>query len=290
MLDSLSGYRTVKCSLIGGEATILRDFPELLEELAASTFPGSIRFDLTTNFSQSAEYYADLVRIIRRQNRRGAKRHLHLTASFYPAYVSREEFSAKALDLIDACSGRSADLRNRLRRLRGKPPMQLPCLSFGIVYPILSDRDYEEYFAMREALAAASGELIRVGPLPIREYHTELSESVRKDMLQTLRSEPMIRVAMADGTEERYRNIRAVGAALSESGTFCPQGYLCDAGMHNLWIDAFGEAFRCPTLGTNLSLGSVTDGTYRPLGAPRVCSSDHCTCNQFGTIAKPAAR
>ena len=83
-----------------------------------------------------------------------------------------------------------------------------------------------------------------------------------------------------------YKDIQALGAALEDRDSFCPAGYVCDAGIHNLWIDAFGHVKRCPALGSTMSMGSILDGSFSLLDAPQVCTSDHCSCSQYGRIEK----
>ena len=100
-------------------------------------------------------------------------------------------------------------------------------------------------------------------------------------------SKPCIRTTDSQGNTRLFPTIQAVGMALEDVDAFCPRGYLCDAGMHNLWINAFGDVYRCPTLGGAMHLGSILDGGYRRLEKPESCASDHCSCSQFGVICKP---
>ena len=83
-----------------------------------------------------------------------------------------------------------------------------------------------------------------------------------------------------------FPTIQALGAVLEHTDSFCPKGYLCDAGARSIRIDAFGNVKRCPALRSDMSMGSILDGTFRMLKAPEICVSDHCSCNTYGKIEK----
>ena len=60
LIEGIKEHDAVRFFLIGGELTILDDFPNLLEKIALCNFPGEIFFDLTTNFSQDGNYYCKI--------------------------------------------------------------------------------------------------------------------------------------------------------------------------------------------------------------------------------------
>ena len=285
LMDGLTGYDRIKLSLIGGEVTILKDFPQILEILAGCSFPGEISFDLTTNFSASPEYYADLARIIRECSRADADRILHITASYYSAYVSQAEFLKKTeqlLKLLPQERPAGSFLQKLSHRLLHHGSIH-QTFFFSVVYPVLCDRDYEQFLSMRNAL---SNTVVPVRPLAIRNYETTLSPAAEYNLLQTLKKTPTLRVTSGDGSTTAFENIRALGEALKKNGSFCPRGCLCDAGIHNFWVNAFGDVYRCPAIGSDMFLGNLPNGTMQLLTAPAVCTSGHCSCNQFGLIER----
>ena len=147
-LDNLQGYRTVEISLIGGEVTILKDFPNILERLAGSAFTGRIIFHITTNFSGKAGYYCSLYDIVRRCGSKSAPRILCIAASYYSAYTEWDVFERKLRAVKRHLRFRripdyaAAALRHGIS-LRRHYPEQWAYLAAGV--PILSDEDFIRY-------------------------------------------------------------------------------------------------------------------------------------------------
>ena len=54
--NELTEFKRLDFYLIGGEVTILKDLPEILEKLVNVKYKGMINFYITTNFSCSIEY------------------------------------------------------------------------------------------------------------------------------------------------------------------------------------------------------------------------------------------
>ena len=288
LLDSLQGYRAVNVALIGGEVTIPKEFPALLEHLAGSSFAGDIAFQITTNLSRSADFYAALCDIVRKRDRAAARRTLHLSASYYAAYVSHEDFSDKLhaiashLAQVSSPFGIQQPLVKKAFAKLGLSHAASASISIG--HPILSDADYQHYLAMQAAFNARG---INVNPIIIGEFETSLSPSVQQALALNGASPPRIKVTDCSGNEHMFFNIQALGAALEDRDKFCPRGYLCDAGMQSIFVDALGNIYRCPTLGETLQLGSVLDPGWRLHSHPVICISDHCSCNKYGRIQKP---
>ena len=126
---------------------------------------------------------------------------------------------------------------------------------------------------------------VSVQPIYIRKYETHISP----ELMQTLfmHEEKHVLVTGNDGRVFQFQNIQALGAALEDVESFYPDGYTCDAGIRNIWVDAFGNVKRCPALGSTMSMGSLLDGSFKLYNAPAPCSSDHCSCSQYGRIEKP---
>ena len=266
-MESQPDDRRIKVSLIGGEVTILKSFPMLFEKLVMCDFPGSISFDLTTNFSEDAAFFCDLCDIIQ-SKAKWKKRSLSLLTSFYPEYVTSKEFTDK---LIEVClHAKQNDLKSDDR------------VHFSMGVPMLRDEDYSEMLRIRSIL---KGYEVNVQPIIIRNYNTQLSDEVLGKIVKTRGSE--LRVTDIHEDVHFYRNIRALGAALEDKDSFDPRGYLCDAGICNFWVDAFGNVKRCPTIGSTMSMGNILDGSFLMLEKPDICTCDHCSCTQFGKISKP---
>ena len=273
LLEGSNGYDSVSVSLIGGEVTILPDLPGILERLALCGFPGSIRFDMTTNFSQDSGYYIRLCDIIR-EGAGSKARSLSIGTSYYSAYTDERLFSEKLRAVHEHAASRKSG--TGLPREGQKNPVRL---SVGI--PMLSDPDLDLLMRMRGALKETD---ITVDPIFIRNYATSVSAETVNRLLD--RTKKRIRVTDKNGRGSMYPNIQALGAALEDADSFCPQGCVCDAGTHSVWIDAFGNAKRCPAIGSTMCMGNLLDGSFRLLDAPQVCTSDHCSCSLFGTIKR----
>lgn len=270
-------YRVVSVGLIGGEVTILKDFPDILERLAGSDFSGEMRFSITTNFSADPDYFQRLIQPFRTAER-GKRRSLSLSASFYPEYVSIEQFSLKLRELYRLAGNK----KHALRSLLGKfGLMKSGYLSLSAGIPIIDDNDYEMYVKIKDSFEDTD---IRIFPILIRKYDTNLS----KENLQSFiaQEERRLRVTDVYGKTSYYPTIQALGASLENTDTFCPTGYLCEAGIRNIWIDAFGNVKRCPTIGSTMSMGSILDDTFQLYTSPKICTSDHCSCGVYGKIEK----
>ena len=270
-------YRAIDLGLIGGEVTILKEFPDLLEKLAASRYEGDLRFSITTNFSADPAY----LRRMLDQFRRGAgtrRRKLSIQASFYSEYVTLEQFSQKLREL-SACAGAE---ESPVQRLLGRLGMGKSCrVSLAAGIPIVDDRDFEEYVKTQDAFRDTQ---TRIYPIIIRNYDTSLSPENLKRIIA--REKGLLKVTDTEGGTSYFPSLKALGAALDDTDSFCPTGYSCDAGIHNIWIDAFGNVKRCPALGSTMSMGNLLDGSFRLFETPQVCTSEHCRCGVYGKIEK----
>ncbi len=268
LIEGLDGYDTVKVSLIGGELTILPDFPAILEKLALCRFGGNIRFDITTNFSQDTDYFCRLCDII--QKTAGQKqRSLFIGTSYYAAYSDKRMFAEKLRAVYDHAQ-LTPDPDGQEKRIR---------LSAGI--PLLSDQDHGLLMELREMFKDTD---VTIEPIFIRNYATSVSADTVHKLL--VPRENGIRVTDRYGRISGYQNIQALGAALEDVDSFRPTGYVCDAGVRSVWIDAFGNAKRCPAIGSTMVMGNILQGRFHMLEGPQVCSSDHCSCSQYGRIEK----
>ncbi|MBP3901175.1 MAG: radical SAM protein [Blautia sp.] len=271
-------YRVIRMDLIGGEVTIIKEFPDILERLARSEFSGEIRFSITTNFSADAEYFRRMLD----QFRAGAgkrKRTLFISASFYREYVTLEQFRGKLSELSKYAGSRPGVFQKVLGKL-GLSEERWLSLSAGI--PIVDDEDFGRLAYMKDE---CSGTGIRIIPIIIRNYDTNLSEGKLRTIIEKERKQ--MKVTCENGDTMLFSTIRELGAMLENTDSFCPTGYLCDAGIRNIWIDAFGNVKRCPALGSTMFMGSILDGSFQLFREPQMCTSDHCSCDVYGKIEKP---
>lgn len=295
LLQKAEGYRAVNLSLIGGEVSILKDFPSLLEQLANADFSGDIRFHITTNLSMQASYYCGLYDIVHAAGRSAsgrtiASRSLALAASFYSAYTDRSAFENKLRQvkrhlrklLLEDCL--TAGVRN-WRHAAGAAAGVLSDRSMGLSagYPILTDKDYQAFETSRLSF---EGSGIYLSPILIRQYHTDLSEDVAERLIAEEKEKKHLRVTDSKGSITYYDTIRSLGMDLEGTDRFDPRGCLCDAGMHSIWINAFGDVYRCPAIGSTMKMGSILEEKFSWLGAPAPCQADHCSCSQFTRIEK----
>lgn len=274
LIEGTKEYDAVKFFLIGGELTILDDFPNLLEKIALCNFPREILFDITTNFSQDGDYYCRLCDIIQRKAR-GKKRSLTIRTSFYSDKTTKEKFVEKLLRVHEYAE------RNRLLESIDGERADV-AISFTAGAPILNDADYDVLLWIRRKLEDVG---IVAAPIFIRNFETNVSPAIIEKLLES-NEEKSVRVTCLDGGIRMYSNIQALGMDLDGTRVFCPEGYACDAGIRNIWIDAFGHVKRRPTTGGSTSLGNILDGSVRLLDSPQVCFSDHCSCSQYGRIEK----
>lgn len=270
-------YRVVDVSLIGGEVTILKDFPDILERLVRSDFTGEMRFSITTNFSAAPDYYQRLIKPFQTADSH-KNRVLSLSASFYPEYVSIEQFSRKLREIYRFAGNK----KHAFRSLFEKAGLaKRDCLSLSAGIPIFNDCDFDMFVKIKDSFKDTD---IRISPIIIRKYDTDLSDETLKSYIA--RGEKNLRVTDIYGKTRYYPTIQALGASLEHTDTFCPTGYLCDAGIRNIWIDAFGSVKRCPAIGSTMCMGSILDDTFQLYTSPTVCTSDHCSCGVFGKIEK----
>ncbi len=279
LLEGLADFKSADVGFIGGEVTVLRDFPSLVRELAESRFAGDLHFHITTNLSAGTAVLGEIAEAVRAASRPGRRRRLSLSASYYRQYCSISAFMDKLRFLSELAAepaGKKPLFFRRDRRDRG-------WLALAAGYPILNDRDYTDCLDLVPEMESIG---VRLCPILIRNYRTELSDSTREELIRAGARERGIRVTDLSGDQRFYRNIQALGADLEGDSMFRPAGYLCDAGVHNLSCDAFGRVTRCQALGNRMDLGNLLDGTYRRLEVPMPCSSDHCSCNPYRCIKK----
>lgn len=279
LIEGFEGYKRVKIGLIGGEVSIIKEFPDILKRLAQCNFSGEIRFSITTNFSADVTWFYNLID----QFKQGAghrKRSLSISASFYPEYVSIEQFGEKLRDisLYSGVRKHKKWMSGILKRFGSDKGGKIS-ISAGI--PIIDDMDYEMLVNTKTAFQDTG---VRVFPIIIRNYDTSLSDRNLKQLIK--RENKLLKVTDINDKTMLFPTIQSLGAALDNTDTFCPTGYLCDAGIRNIWIDAFGNVKRCPTIGRAMPMGSILDGTFKLYDGPRPCISDHCSCGVYGKIKK----
>lgn len=176
------------------------------------------------------------------------------------------------------------DLCNSLSGLGPKPDV---CFSAAI--PILDDESYRSY----QEFQRAYGRYLR-GP---SDHSSELSgialggcagRLVAQEGVWKGKTGRGLQVSLDDGSRVFARNIQHLGYQIEDRESFCPYGYVCDAGKNGFSVSPDGSVFRCPVLNppADSFLGKLTDGTFRRLKKAAVCYADHCSCSAFSVIKK----
>ena len=301
-LEGLSSYPAIRISLIGGEVTILKDFPNLLDTLTACKFKGHIQLSMTTNLSLPASYFCNLYDIVNSHNGEYGTRALSIGASFYKAYTTSEEFREKLHVIADHVAALNASTKlslpkraigafsRRLSKVIGRqritfkvPTMAVSRLSAW--YPMLDDEDYDDYLDASAEFANAS---VPFSPMIMRRYEANLSPETKAKILEGEKKDKLVRVTFKSGETMTLKNIQALGALLESDEMFHPRGFECDAGIDFITIDALGNVVRCPVLwdDPSMHLGSILDGSFHKLTESRVCLADHCSCTAYKLIQR----
>lgn len=275
LVDNLEDYQAVQINLIGGEVTILKDFPEILETLTKSDFQGEISFSITTNFSMPLDFFYKICNIIQQNDKPNRRRILRITTSFYSAYTTQEKFTEKIQQLWNYVYIENKNIAKLMNYIK-------PSVKISIGYPIIVEGDYKNYVKMREDLAKY---FIGFAPILIRQYETKIPKYIKDALFEEETQIPYIKVTDKDGNETLYRNIQAIGTFLEDTERFVPQNnYICDAGINNLRIDPIGNIKRCPSI--EEKCGNILDDKFELLSEPAICTSDHCSCNLYGLIER----
>ncbi len=264
--------RVVELFLIGGEVTILKDFPEILGAFVNCGFRGRLIIQMTTNFSKDADYYASLRELFKGRKNRTLK----LSASYYRAYTSIETFKEKVARI-----GRYS-LRRKWNRFFNRTDINI-----FVGVPILDD---ESYLLLEELRGFCARYSINVSPIVIRSYTTILSENVKGLLKSKTESSRKMRVSFSDGSGRYFDSIQQLGIFLEDGdGRFSPLGFYCDAGQKSFSVSPDGIVSRCPVLSENdipgHRLGVIKDIDTELLTAPARCMSSHCSCNYFTCIS-----
>lgn len=284
-IEDLRGFKAVEVHLIGGEVSILKDFPELLNSLSGASFDGDMTFHMTTNISQPAEYYCRLFDIVRKQDNENRRRSLTVASSFYSSYISIGEYVSKLRTIKHYLRRKRVPLYIKAFfregiHLKKNLPKQTSSLSAGI--PIITDEDYDLFWKTKKELHRSG---ITARPVLIRQFETTVSRDKTDKLIREFNNGGVL-VTDVYGNELRFENIQALGMEIDGADRFCPRGYRCNAGEHSIWINSFGEVFRCPAIGSMMKIGSILDDSFGVLKEPKICNSDHCSCNTFGVIWK----
>ena len=199
-------YRVVTVSLIGGEVTILKDFPDILARLVRSDFSGDMRFSITTNFSAAPDYYQCLIKPFQTADSH-KNRVLSLSASFYPEYVSIEQFSRKLREIYRFAGNKKHAFRSLFKKAG---LAKRDCLSLSAGIPIFNNRDFDMFVKIKDSFKDTD---IRISPIIIRKYDTDLSDETLKSYIA--RGEKNLRVTDIYGKTRYYPTIQALGASLN---------------------------------------------------------------------------
>ena len=292
LFEELEGYEQIIVQLIGGEVTVLPDLPEILEALAGSRFKGNIHFQMHTNFSKPAEYYCDLCDVVRRYDSAENQRSIHISASFYSAYTSNADFSAKLRKVSNHMrisnyaqllkrkqAGNRDDVTDKRLSLLKKP-----CLSIDAGYPLLKEEDIGSYKSMKSEFARTG---TPVNPIFISKYRVDIDKSTLSELIrQASNGKQGIQVLDSDGNVRQYYDLHSFGQSLEDRDGFCPKNFLCDAGIYNVTIDSSGNAMRCAMQKKGKGIGSLLDGSWQRHAKPQLCMEERCYCANFSVVRR----
>ena len=257
---------TVELYLIGGEVTILKDFPDILRKFIDCRFKGRIIVYLTTNLSMGPDYFVSLCEMFR--GKRG--RTLKISASYYRDFTTPETFCGTVLRLSPYFPLKRWPFRKNVL--------------FSIGIPMIDDESWHVYNEMKKAFDKLR---VSVNPIMLRDYNTNLSEEVRTRLEPQNADVGSLLVSFIGGIKRRFMNMAQLGYYLNESDRkFHPQGYYCDAGRNCISVSADGQVWRCPVLSPpeSFRMGNIWDEGFSLLSSPAICDADHCSCSYFTKI------
>lgn len=284
--ELMDNYKTVRVFLIGGEVTILQEFPEIIQDIINCGYPGTIEIYITSNMSASVEYWQRILRVLYQYSGSGVRK-LHVSCSYYKAYTDIGTFSQKIKALVSYTPEQPIE-KGFLRKMRAilqqkEKAANLNLLSIGIGIPLANSEDFAIYQEMKNLFCTPG---ISVNPIVLRDYPIQISEEIRQEILKESYKKGNTEVEFVSGEKKIYRGIQDMAFDLNGRGIFDPEGYFCDAGWNSITITNLGKVVRCPHTVKLSDLGSMVTGEVDLLQKMECCISHRCACNYFQIITK----
>ncbi len=277
-----SKYKRLSIFLIGGEITILKDFPEILKKLVNCNFEGKLKIHITTNLSTSDELLKYMVDLFNQKYK--YERVLEISASYYKNYVTEEEFMRKVGILYEKKNLNKkiiSKIFNKKKYLNKLASKAEP-LYVNINYPLCVDKDYDEYLKFKKKY---NNKARTINYLIIRDYNLSISENL-KNQLKAKNKKGRVKVTFKDGSVFYVSHTNKICIKLDGEKYFNPSGYLCDSGTNNISISTLGDISRCPTCSKETVIGNIIDEVPDIRSDKFVCKSKKCVCGFFGIIEK----
>lgn len=292
-------YERLSIFLIGGEVTILKDFPEILKKLVNCNFEGNLKIHITTNLSTSDEVLKYMLDLFNQKYK--YERVLEVSASYYKNYVTEEEFMRKVgilyekknlnkkiiskifnkkklVKIISKIFYKEDNKKKYLNKIISK----IEPVHVNINYPLCVDKDYDEYLKFKEKY---NNKARMINYLIIRDYKLSISEDL-KNRLKAKNEKERIKVTFKDGSVFYVSHTSKICVKLDGEKYFNPNGYLCDSGINNISISTSGDISRCPTCSKETIIGNIIDEIPDIRSDKFVCKSKKCVCSFFGVIEK----
>lgn len=289
-------YKYLKIYLIGGEVTILKDFPELLKKLVECKFEGDIKFHITTNLSAPNEVWNYLVELFSKKYKYG--RTLEVSASYYKEYTDETTFINKVNILYKKKDNSKNNILNKknifkmIKKILKKHPVKnnivknmankIQPIQVSIGYPICTDEEYEEY---KEFKNKYSDNAKNINFIVIRDYKKSISEKLKKT-LNNVDILKRIKITLDNKKVYYVSDTNKISLYLDDGQQFNPKGYLCDAGIKNISIDVLGRVSRCASCKEQTIIGNIKEKIPDIPAEKIVCPSNKCNCSYYNIIEK----
>ena len=258
-------YKKLKIILIGGEVTILSDFYDILNKIVKTKYDGYIEIKIKTNLSFNDSLIKKLNNLFLIKNSK--KRRLIISASYYKEFTSEKEFINK----IKKFNRYKNDFLHRYLLNFRKSNIKVI-----INYPLIHDSDYDLFLSFKRKYTKIANS---ISYTIIKNYIYSVSDEIKKLALSNDNNKDFC-VTLSNGEKKYFPNITKIGHAISDSkNVFDPSGYLCDAGVNNLYISNDGRLFRCSKKIDEILSYDLIKNNIR-------CKAHNCNCYDFCIIRK----
>ncbi len=247
-------YKHLDIDLIGGEITILPDFIEIIQKIVKSKFEGEIKIHITTNLSADKEILKKLSNIFNKKYK--YKRRLTISASYYKEFANEKEFIDKAK--IIGCH---------------------------VNYPLCTDEDYLKYLEFKNKYKK---QVKDINFIIIKKYKTEISQELKQKIVEesNIKKKNNIKVTFNNNEIYYFVNNNKISLKLEDEEIFNSNGYLCDAGIHNITISNLGVVSRCVSCEKKTIIGDIRENIIDLPTEKLICPSNQCNCSSYRIIEK----
>lgn len=256
LMDRLDAGK-VKLEFVGGEMSLF----DLKKIISLITSPKLVRVQLTTNFTQSAEYYNALALYLKQ---RGIE--LTITCSFHYEFISMESYIEKALAVRDNCTIFACEMVSN----EDNQPLCIEfrdrCEELGLEYSIDEDIRMEKAHLRKEGKLLGCGRRVQKNP----RYIAVFDEDGKKyEKIYKTRNDFVTDASFA----ENFRN-----------KVIKTNGYVCTQSWDYLYIEVDKAVGRTPESRDCCNRMEIADFVQVP---PCECVRNGCTlCGQMSLLPK----